>query len=309
MPANIFDFHADDFGISENSCNDIIKLIDEKKLNSISLLPNMKSFDYAVNLLKQRKDTVSSWLDISVHINFMEGHCCSDESQITSLVDEKGFFKISWGKLFIYNYIPFLRRKIKQQLQTEIIAQTQKCLDSGIIKNNILRFDSHQHTHMIPLVFEALLASVKYFKQQGYKTEFIRNTQDPITPYFKAKTLTDSYNKINIIKCLILNFYSINVRVSLKKLNLPVYYLCGVFFSGHMDFSRLEKVLPFYIKKSSSKNRKIELLFHPGSVKEEEISEEFVKPDSNSFHLSENRKIEYDSIEQFFLSEYSIKDL
>ena len=295
----LFDFHADDYGISRNSCNDIIFLAENKMIDSLSILPNMNTFPYAIDLLKKLDNSVSDNLKITVHLNFMEGHCCADQKSIPNLVDEKGFFKISWGKLFIYNYIPFIRRKIKKQLYTEITAQTQKCIDSGILNNKLLRFDGHQHTQMIPIVFDALLQSIKYFEQLGIKTEYIRNTQDPIAPYYKNKDIRNTFNKINIIKCLILNFYSIRIRKILKKMQLPVNYLCGVFFSGNMDFERLSKILPFYTTKPERENRIIEILFHPGTVMQQEITEEFVKPDFNIFHLSEGRKIEFSAIEKF----------
>ena len=67
-------------------------------------------------------------------------------------------------------------------------------------------------------------------------------------------------------------------------------------FSGHMDSERLEKVLPVYCKKPLAEGRTVEILFHPGSVKKEEITEEFIKPDFNSFHLSKNRRLEYTAI-------------
>lgn len=299
----LFDFHADDFGISQNSCNDIISLAENKIINSLSILPNMNTFSYAVDLLKNNRPIFES-IKITVHLNFMEGHCCANPDSIPDLVDEKGYFKISWGKLFIYNYIPFLRNKIKLQLKTEIIAQTQKCIDAGLYNNKLLRFDGHQHTHMIPLVFEALIMAVEHFENNGIKTEYIRNTEDPIRPYYKANDIKNTFAKINIIKCLILNFYSIKIKSKLKKMNLPVNYLCGVFFSGNMDFERLSKILPYYIIKPKKQNRIIEILFHPGSVLKDEITEEFVKPDFNVFHLSEGRKIEYQALNKFSETEY-----
>ena len=293
------DFHADDFGVSKHSCDDIFCLIKKHYIDSLSILPNMSSFSYATDLLNslERKDIDN--LNITVHLNFMEGHCCSSLEQIPALVDKKGLFKISWGKLFIYNYLPFIRNKIKKQLTLEIISQTQKVIDSGILQGKELRFDGHQHTHMIPVVFEALLNAVKYFEQKDFKTEYIRNTQDPLKPYFKEKTIKKSYNKINLIKCLILNFYSIKIRKALIKIQLPVNYLCGVFFSGFMDYERLIKVLLQYQQLAQMHSQKIELLFHPGTVLAEEITEEFVKPGFNIFHLSEGRKIEYTAIEKF----------
>lgn len=298
----LLDFHADDYGISKNSCNDIINLLSKGYLNSISILPNMQTFDYAIEKYKNfQTENPDKKIYVTVHLNFMEGHCCANTQDLPELVDSKGYFKISWGSLFKFNYNPLKRKTVKNQLKEEILSQTNKCINAGIISKDNLRFDGHQHTHMIPLVFEALLDAVKELEAYGCKTTFIRNTQDPILPYYKAakktdKTMKKSFEKINLIKCLILNHYSSKVRRELKKLGLPLPYLCGVFFSGHMDSERLEKVLPYYCKKPLAQGRTIELLFHPGSVLESEITEEFVKPDFNDFHLSQGRKIEYNGI-------------
>lgn len=297
----ILDFHADDYGISKNSCDDILKLISEGLLDSISILPNMSTFEYAVQKLKalNTNDGQKTPL-ITIHINLMEGHCCAPVESVPDLVDDNGYFKISWGTLFKWNYNPFIKKRIKNQLISEITAQTEKCISAGIVSKDNLRFDSHQHTHMIPLVFDSLLEACNNFNSQGYKTTFIRNTQDPIFFYYSStrnkKSIRKTFEKINIIKCLILNHYSISVQKALKKLTLPAPYLCGVFFSGHMDSDRLENVLQYYCSKAENQNRTIEILFHPGTVLESEISEEFVKPDFNIFHLSQGRKIEYNSI-------------
>lgn len=79
----------------------------------------------------------------------------------------------------------------------------------------------------------------------------------------------------------------------LNSKNLPVNYLCGVYFSGKMD-GRIESVLPKFIKKSKKTNRKTELLFHPGTMFEPELTDEFTKPGFNEFHLSKNRRIEFE---------------
>lgn len=261
----------------------------------------MSAFEYASSKLKAfLSETPEKKPKITVHLNFMEGHCLAPVSEVSDLVDENGFFKISWGSLFKCNYNPLVRNKIKKQLKAEILAQTNKCLTAGIISKDDLRFDGHQHTHMIPLVFESLLAACTELENDGCKVTFIRNTQDSISPYFKAakkdKELKKSFDKVNIVKCLILNHYSHKIQKSLKKRSLPVPYLCGVFFSGNMDFQRLEKVLPFFCEKPLIQKRNVELLFHPGSVLESEITQEFVKKGFVDFHLSKGRKIEYESV-------------
>jgi len=301
---SILDIHADDYGISQHSCDNILTLLDKNCLNSLSILPNMQCFNYAVQKLKEyQQNKPQNTPHISIHLNFMEGRCCAPITSVPDLVDKEGFFKISWGKLLLWNYNPCMRSRIMHQLEAEIMAQTRRCLEAGIISANDLHFDSHQHTHMIPLVFRALCNVCSTLQAEGNKTTFIRNTQDPLLPYCLTLGGGITPSLSNVIKCLILNFYSaVLIRKQLKKAGRPLSYLCGVFFSGHMDYDRLIRVLPRYCSRAHRQNRTVELLFHPGTVLQTEISREFVKPDFNTFHLSQNRKTEYDSIIQ--INEY-----
>ena len=288
----IVDIHADDFALSEKSDRDILQLCSEGKLDSISIIPNLECFETAVAKFLSVQEESDKKILVSVHLNFMEGKCCAEKSLLPDLIDSEGFFTASWGKLFIWNYIPFMRKKIKIQLKTEILAQIKKCIAANVIDKNAIRIDSHQHPHMIPLVFEALKEAVLELENDGCKIEYIRNTQDPILLYGGKGIFS-----MNTIKCLILNFYSQKVKKYLVSKKLPVNYLCGVYFSGKMD-SRLKKVLPKFIKKAETQERNIELLFHPGTMLRSELTSEFKKEGFNEFHLSENRKIEYNTLKE-----------
>ena len=288
----IVDIHADDFALSENSDKDILQLCKEGKLDSISIIPNLECFETAVAKFLSVQEESDKKILVSVHLNFMEGKCCAEKSLLPDLIDSEGFFTASWGKLFIWNYIPFMRKKIKIQLKTEILAQIKKCIAANVIDKNEIRIDSHQHPHMIPVVFDALKEAVLELENDGCKIEYIRNTQDPILLYGGKDIFS-----MNTIKCLILNFYSQKVKKYLVSKKLPVNYLCGVYFSGKMD-SRLKKVLPNFIKKADKQNWNIELLFHPGTMLKSELTSEFKKEGFNEFHLSENRKIEYNIVSE-----------
>lgn len=283
------DIHADDYALSENSDTDIIELCKLGKLNSISIIPNLKIFNSAVEKFINSKKDFPNEIKVSVHTNVMEGKCSfSDPSELPHLVDSNGFFITSWGKLFIQNYIPFLRKQIKKELTRELIAQIDVCIKAGIVNPNAIRIDSHQHPHMIPLFYEALFDAIT---QRNYSIEYIRNTIDLISFYKKNKT--DSI--ANIIKCLILNHFSKRLSKKLSKRNLPDSYLCGVYFSGKMD-NRILKAIPIFLDKAGKKNRIVELLFHPGLMQKDELTDDFTKEGFNEFHLSENRRIEYNTV-------------
>lgn len=290
--SSIIDIHADDYALSECSDNDIISLCKNGFLDSISIIANLKVFDSAASKFMAAKKSFAKQILVCVHLNFMEGKCCAEKERVHDLVDDNGYFTVSWGKLLAWNYNPIKRNKIKRQLQAEITSQIEKCTDSEICEKNALRIDSHQHTHMIPLVFEALTASLDELKAKGFHTAYIRNTFDPIR-FYKGKNLFS----VNTVKCLILNFYSHKVKKYLRKKALPLNYLCGVYYSGRMD-SRTEKVIPVFAKKAKKNGMTVELLFHPGTMLKNELTEEFTKDGFNDFHLSGNRKTEFEELKE-----------
>ena len=291
---DFFDIHADDYGLSPNSDKTILELLTEEKLDSISFMTNLSRFDSAVADFKRVLSKRNSPVLVSVHLNFVEGHCCASSRSVPDLVDENGFFSVSWEKLFLWSFNPLKRKSVRSQLTTEIIAQTERLVTSGIVQVGSLRFDSHMHTHMIPVVFDALCDVIS---QKSYGVSFIRDTHDPIRYYLGAFGLYPTYSPVNALKCMILNFFSVTkIRPVLRKLNLPCGLLCGVFFSGLMDKKRLERILPVFLSHAEKKHQKAEILFHPCLMSKEELSEEFNKDGINEFHVSANRLVEYESV-------------
>ena len=292
MDKSFFDFHADDFAISSSSTRDIVHLAEKGAVDSISIIPNMSAFS---SCTAAAGDSLGS-LKRSVHLNFMEGKSCLDRAEIPDLVDEDGFFKVSWGSLLSANFNPAKRPKLKKQLSAEIIAQVEKCIAAGLADPMALRLDSHQHTHMIPMVQDALFDAIDHLEKQGRKVVFVRNTEDPISLYFCSWRTLRGFSFANMLKCIILNSFSFRLKKKLDERGLPIGYLCGVFYSGHMDYERLRVVLPLFEKLAKKKNRRVEVLFHPGSVKKEEITPEFTKPGFVQFHLSNNRHVELEAL-------------
>ena len=68
----------------------------------------------------------------------------------------------------------------------------------------------------------------------------------------------------------------------------------GVLFSGMMDFARVNKILPKYIRLAQKSGRDIEVLFHPGYISESDFNNKNVV--FNKFYFSQNRKVEFDAV-------------
>lgn len=287
------DVHADDYGLTLNTSKEMLEGINAGKLDSISVVPNMSAYDSSYELWKEQLDETRKPA-ISVHLNFMEGHCCGDVSKLNYLVDENGLFSISWGSLVKYNYHCFKRKRVKEQLKLEIAAQLSKVIKTyELLKERGLRVDSHQHTHMIPIVMEAL---VEVIEENNYPTEYIRISKEPWWVYLKYPQFFASYRPINMVKVMILNWYSLKDEKIIVKYKLPKMFLSGVFLSGKMDYTRVIKLLPELKCVSDKKGAVLEVLFHPGTTLPVEVGEEFNHPAANEFYLSSNRRIEYDAM-------------
>lgn len=287
------DIHADDYGLTMNASKNILEGINAGKLSSTSILPNMTCYDDALMLWNQKLGTGIS-PNLSVHLNFMEGHCCASKQDVHLLVDEKGYFKLSWIDLVKYNYNCFKYNEVKEQLKIEIRKQLWKVIkDYKLLDGKKLRVDSHQHTHMIPIVMKALL---EVLKEDKISTEYIRVSKEAILPYVKQVRLYPTYQIVNLVKVAVLNFFSIQDEKLLKSNHIPSMILCGIFFSGKMDHERVKKVLPDLKKITESKKVALEVVLHPGTALHQEIGEEFVSKDANEFYLSHNRKLEYQTM-------------
>lgn len=284
------DVHADDYGLTMNTSKAILEGVNAGKLDSISIVPNMENYQAAVELWKKELK-VSPEPKISVHLNFMEGHCLATKEKVNLLVDDKGYFKISWIDLVKYNYNPSKYNIVKNQLKAEIREQLHRVMaDYNLVKGKKLRVDSHQHTHMIPIVMKALLEVIE---EDNVPTEYIRVSKEAVLPYLKQGKYYSTYRPINLVKVAILNFFSMEDERLLKLRNIPSMILSGVFMSGHMDLERVTAVLPDLKKRAEKKKVTLEVLFHPGSALKEEVGEEFVSEEAKEFYFSKGREIEY----------------
>ena len=145
----MIEYHADDFGLFPAQSRRIVECCKHGVVNGISVMPNSPYLDECMKLVEPLRER----LEISVHLNLMEGKSCCLPEQIPLLADEKGIFKVSFLKLLFISFLP-VHRQYQEQISKEIHAQIQAVLP--YLKGKPLRLDSHSHYHMIPVVFDAL---------------------------------------------------------------------------------------------------------------------------------------------------------
>lgn len=274
-------FCADDYGLTDKSSERIIECVNNGILNKISIFPNFNVPD--INSLPLKNE-----VSFSVHINLVEGKCLSTHKK-NILADENGNFLYTFNGLFMLSLLK--KKEFEACVYEEIKAQVlsvKKLLPEGMP----LMIDSHQHTHMIPSVFKALM---KVTEDEKISVKYLRIPAEPLMPYLKVPSLYFTYSPVNLIKQWLLKIlWQINKKEFKNKKSEAAYFF-GILFSGKMDKSRVEKVLPHYIKLAEKKGKDIEVLFHPGYLKEDEKA-----PGENivfqKFYYSPGRKIEFDAV-------------
>ncbi|MDD2972486.1 MAG: ChbG/HpnK family deacetylase [Lachnospiraceae bacterium] len=298
------DIHADDYALSGYASEILLQLLKEQKLDSISIMPNMSCYEVCMKRLHEEWENFPKKPLISVHLNLMEGHCVSDAEKVPQLVDQRGFFKCSWGSLFLGSYGFGARGELQREIQVELAAQIHR-VRKDLPKGCELRLDSHQHTHMIPVVRLAMFTAIDELPQ--HTVAFVRDSREPLAPFLKKISLVPSYGLVNLVKNILLNIYATPLERGLRERGIRTSLLWGLNMSGHMDIERIKVIYPQMVQYFTGKQEKIqkeigienriELLFHPGIVLPIEINEEYVKPDFVEFHMAEGRKVERHAVE------------
>lgn len=280
-------FCADDYGISIDGNSRIENCLENGVLNKVSVLPNGEISDF-----KQRLS--GSNTTISLHINLVEGCPLSSAKDIDLLISDNGYFKYSFIGLFFLS-ISNKRKEFEKQVYTEIQSQI-KFWKKAMGENISVSIDSHQHTHMIPLIFKTLM---RVIEDESLNVEYMRIPAEPILPYAFTPSLYFEYHPVGLIKqWLLKNFAFIN-RKELKKSKIQSAYFMGIMFSGKLNEVRIKKLLPHYIRLAKKYNKDIEIVFHPGYVNGTEKLVDGVRQDFKKFYFSPRRKIEHDTLINF----------
>lgn len=277
-------FCADDYGISEE-CNDHIEdCLEHGVLNKISILPNGEFSDF-----KQRLS--GNQVKLSLHINLVEGYPLSEQKDVSLITAEQGHFKYSFAGLFLLSFSN-KRKEFEKQLYKEIQKQ--------IIfwKNSMgdampVSIDSHQHTHMIPLVFKTLMQVIK---DENIEVECIRIPAEPVIPYILTPSLYSSYSLKGLIKQWILIVLAFVNRHERSTLQFDSPYFMGTMFSGQLTEEKIKRLLPRYLKTAQKHGKQIEIAFHPGYLENSRCLINGHQKSFEKFYFSKWRKKEYDTL-------------
>ncbi|MGH9769736.1 MAG: carbohydrate deacetylase [Blastocatellia bacterium] len=151
--------NADDFGLTAGVNRAIIEGHTRGAVTSATLMANMPAFDTAVRLAKDHPS-----LGVGLHFNITQGRPVAAASRVGSLIDNRGEF---WGTSAALLGRALTGRLNTEEVVIELRAQIEKALNAGL---RLTHIDSHKHTHALPHVCEAIVATIEDYGINGLRS-------------------------------------------------------------------------------------------------------------------------------------------
>lgn len=263
-------FHADDYGITLDQARAILALSDacggSGCLSSVSVFANSPALAEAAALAAPH--IASGSLLMGLHANLVEGRPCAEATCVPLLVNERGTFRNDFVALLAQSRSA-QRDELRRQTECELTAQLKRYLAAFPAAQGALRLDSHQHTHAIPLVFDALLSAARTC---GCTVEYVRTPVEPLRPHLASGQALRRLSLVNLAKGALLSRLWAKNRGKLPK-GYATSLFCGVLLSGRMDEIDAQLVRAFdelaFARARAGKapaDGSVEVLFHPVSV-------------------------------------------
>lgn len=261
-------FHADDYGITAEQAAHMLALSSacggKGALKSVSIFANSPAFEEAVKLAAPH--VAQGALDMGLHVNLVEGAPCADPATIPLLVGSRNTFCNDFVNLLVLSVGPH-RAQLLEQVERECTAQLKRYLAAFPQAQGALRLDSHQHTHAIPLVLDAVLASAH---SCNCTLTYLRTPAEPLRPHLASPQTRKHLSPANLAKKVLLGILCRRNRKKLPE-GCATSLFCGVLLSGKMEYVTVELAQEFE-KLALQRARKgkgdgsVEVLFHPVSV-------------------------------------------
>ena len=238
-------FNADDLGVSQSATLGVIKAHREGVVSSASLAVTTPSYDHAVTTCVRSCPD----LGIGLHFTLTSGRPQSDPKAVPLLIDRHGFFRWRFLPLFVSITVQH-RTGLLDQIARELEAQLDRLAADGIRPDHI---DSERHVHLIPGVFELVLAAAK---RRGIP--FVRAGTDVGPGYFPASRIPELALKGGFAKSRLLSDLARRARRHLGDGAQSAQHVASYFGSGQMHF----------VKHASISDRRgtdsLEIMIHPG---------------------------------------------
>ena len=278
------EFHADDYGLFLEQSKRILECYEHGVLNGTSIISNGPELNECLRVLPEKG------MQLSVHLNLMQGQCLAPASDVSLLTDARGQFHVSFSKL-LFSGFTGKRETYKQQIKAEYRAQIRKLLPLFKQTGQAIRIDGHAHWHVVPVAFDALMEVIQ---EDNLPVAYIRLPDEPLTLYLRYLFRLMPFPVINIVKVLLLKILVSRDQRKWKEClqQMEQKLFLGVMLSGHFDYRRMKTLVPAAETLAAGKGIGLEILAHPGSVRLEKNLKEVTNQDDYHFFTSPAREEE-----------------
>ena len=228
--------NADDFGISLGVKNAIETMINEDRLNSVSIFAKAKYTKEAIDFCKKNPQ-----ISAGLHFNLTTGPSVLGHKELPILTDANNNFKLG--------FIGLLLAVIKNN---GIVAEVDKELNAqlDLLKDlPISHVDGHRHVHFIPRIFSAVnnIAKIRKISRVRVINESV------IKSLFCCKNISFLFDG-GIIKLIILRLCGLfNGSYKIKS---P--YFFSILYTGKITSDLVKNLkVPFGF-------HEMEIMIHPG---------------------------------------------
>jgi len=270
--------HADDCGLTAGITDGIIACHDRGAVQRVSVIVNGPGWDHAVAALQQRPH-----LGVVLHINLFEGVPLSSPSEIDLLVGRDGRFHRSFGALWVAGYGPTAER-LRAQIRLELARQFDRFV-TAFGDRGFVSVDGHVHFHMLPPVFDVLMALCQDYGIRAMRLPRERFPWPPTTAALPSIP--------NVAKAVVLQSLS---RRALHRLDARGVHttdaFVGVLETGRMTLDGVRAALNRL--RAAAVTGEVEVLFHPGRARADEAAVWVDRPGLRMYYRSEEREREGD---------------
>jgi predicted glycoside hydrolase/deacetylase ChbG (UPF0249 family) len=267
--------HADDCGLSAGITDGIVACHDRGWLQRTSVVANGAAWDHAVTVLRDRPT-----LEVALHLNLFEGSPLSPPAEVNLLVDSKGRLNRGFVALWAEGMRGGKASRLRGQIRLELRRQIERFGDA-FGDRGPLTVDSHVHYHLLPPVFDELIALCA-----EYPIRTIRLPREPM--YWPLTKGAPKPPLVNVAKNLVLRALCARARPLLDGRSLATTEaFVGVLGTGAMTLAHVRSALD-HLRRRGVRGS-VEILFHPGRARSDESSLWSDRPELGELYLSADR--------------------
>ncbi len=278
---------ADDLGLTRAITDGILAACDQGCLSSTSVIAGGDAFDYAIEQWRRRPGLL-----LSAHINLMEGRPLAPPGEVPLLLGTDGQMALSFVALLglSLRLRGAEREKLRLQIRTELDAQIRRVADAAG-PGWRPRIDGHQHYHMIPIVFEALLEL-----HERWNFSYMRTLEEPLFVVPQLRRALPNYLGANLAKHAVLRPLARRAKRELLRRGIPhCCWFVGLLFSGNMTIEPVRAAIAHLARRDRGERQRgdvVEFLLHPGRAADHEAARWDGRAELRDYYLSPWRDAE-----------------